>query len=115
MAINQIATIAVMVSDEDKAKEWYKKKLNFEIMSNEPHWIVVGPKGVSTGIHLCPDSELEPGNQGIVLKAYNAEKTCKDLKKNGVEFVRELAKADWDESMSYAIFKDPDGNEFMLM
>ena len=115
MAINQIATIAVMVSDEDKAKEWYKKKLNFEIMSNEPHWIVVGPKGVSTGIHLCPDSELEPGNQGIVLKADNAEKTCKDIINNGFEFVRELAIADWDESMSYAIFKDPDGNEFMLM
>ncbi len=115
MAINQIATIAVMVSDEDKAKEWYKKKLNFEVMSNEPHWIVVGPKGSSTGIHLCPDAELEPGNQGIVLKADNAETTCKDLKKNGVEFVRELSKSEWDEDMSYAIFKDPDGNEFMLM
>jgi len=40
MAINQIATIAVMVADENKAKEWYKKKLNFEVISNEPHWIV---------------------------------------------------------------------------
>ncbi len=115
MAINQIATIAVMVSDENRAKEWYKKKLNFEVRSDEPHWIVVGPKGSSTGIHLCPDSELEPGNQGIVLKADDIEKTCKDMEKNGVEFVRELSKAEWDEDIRYAIFKDPDGNEFWLM
>jgi lactoylglutathione lyase len=115
MAINQIATIAVMVSDENKAKEWYKKKLNFEVMSNEPHWIVVGPKGSSTGIHLCPDSDLEPGNQGIVLKTDDIEKTCKELKKNGVEFVRELSPSEWDEDMRYAIIKDLDGNEFSLM
>lgn len=115
MTINQIATVAVMVSDENKAKEWYKKKLNFEVKSNEPHWIVVGPKGSSTGIHLCPDEELEPGNQGIVLKADDVENTCKEMEKNGVEFVRRLSKADWGENIRYAIFKDPDGNEFWLM
>lgn len=115
MTINQIATIAVMVSDENNAKEWYKKKLNFEVKSNEPHWIVVGPKGTTCGFHLCPDEELEPGNQGIVLKADDVEKTCKEMEKNGVEFVRKLSKADWDENIRYAIFKDPDGNEFWLM
>ncbi len=115
MAISQIATIAVMVSDENKAKEWYKKKLKFEVRSNEPHWIVVCPKGSFTGFHLCPDAELETGNQGIVLKADNIEKTCKELKDNGVEFVRELLPAEWDENIRYAVFKDPDGNEFWLM
>ncbi len=115
MGITQIATIAVMVLDEDKAKEWYKKKLKFEVKSNEPHWIVVGPKGSSTGFHLCPDAELEPGNQGIVLRADNIERTCKELKGNGVEFVRELSPAEWDEDVSYAVFKDPDGNEFWLL
>jgi len=115
MAITQIATIAVMVSDENKSKEWYEKKLNFEVMSNEPHWIVVGPKGSSTGIHLCPDAELEPGNQGIVLKADNIEKTFKEMKNNGIAFVRELSRSEWDENIRYAVFKDPDGNEFSLM
>jgi catechol 2,3-dioxygenase-like lactoylglutathione lyase family enzyme len=115
MAIKRIATIAVMVSDEDKAKKWYKSKLGFEIMSNESHWIVVGPKGSSTGLHLCPDEKLEPGNQGIVLKADNVEKTYQDLKKKGVEFTRELAKSEWDEEVIYAMLKDPDGNVFWLM
>ena len=115
MAITQIATIAVMVSDENKSKEWYEKKLNFEVMSNEPHWIVVGPKGSSIGFHLCPDAELEPGNQGIVLKADNIEKTFKEMKNNGIAFVRELSRSEWDENIRYAVFKDPDGNEFSLM
>jgi len=115
MAITKISTIAVMVSDENNAKQWYKKKLNFEVMSNEPHWIVVGPEGSSTGIHLCPDEKLETGNQGIVLKADNIEKTCEEMKNNGVEFVRELSKSEWDEDIRYAVFKDPDGNELWLM
>ncbi len=113
--ITKIATIAVMVSDENKAKEWYKKKLNFEILSDEPHWIVVGPTGSQTGLHLCPDGDLEPGNQGIVLKASNIEKTCSDLKTKGIQFTRELSKSEWNEDLRYAVFKDPDGNEFHLM
>jgi len=115
MAIKKIATIAVMVSDEKKSRDWYKSKLNFEIISNEPHWVVVGPKGSATGFHLCPDEDLEPGNQGIVLYADNAQKTCEELKKKGVEFARDLAKSEWDENMKYAIIRDPDGNEFWLM
>lgn len=115
MAITQIATIAVMVADEKKARDWYKNKLGLEVTSDVPHWIVVGPKSSSTGIHLCPDEKLEPGNQGIVLKADEIEKTVKELKKKGVEFTRELSKSEWDEDVIYAVFKDPDGNEFWLM
>ena len=28
---------------------------------------------------------------------------------------RELGKAEWNENIQYAMFKDPDGNEFWLM
>jgi len=115
MAIEEIETIAVMVSDGKKAKKWYTDKLGFEIKSDEEHWIVVAPKGSKTGIHLCIDGQLEPGNQGIVLKADGIEKTCQELKQKGVEFTRELGKSEWDENLRYAIFKDPDGNEFWLM
>jgi len=47
--------------------------------------------------------------------AGDIENTCKELKRNGVQFTRELGKAEWDESMTYAMFKDPDGNKFRLM
>jgi hypothetical protein len=82
--IEQIRTVAVMVSDEKKAKEWYKDKLGFEVQSDEEHWIVVGPRGSSFGLHLCPDEPLEPGNSGILLLAGDIKSTCKELEMKGV-------------------------------
>jgi lactoylglutathione lyase len=113
--IERIQSVAVMVSDEEKSKEWYRDKLGFEVQSDEEHWVVVAPRGSSFGIHLCPDEPLEPGNTGIALLAEDIESTCRELKKKGVPFTRELAKSEWDEKLSYAMFKDPDGNVFWLM
>lgn len=115
LAIEQIRSVAVMVSDEKKAKEWYRDRLGFEVQSDEEHWVVVAPRGSSVGLHLCPDGPLEPENTGILLLAADVEGTCNELKSKGVEFTRELGKAEWDESMKYAMFKDSDGNVFWLM
>lgn len=113
--IERFRSVAVMVKDEKKAKEWYRDKLGFEVQSDEEHWVVVAPKGSPAGIHLCPDEPLEPGNTGILLLTPDIESTCDELKRRGVEFTRELGKAEWDASMRYAMFKDPDGNAFWLM
>jgi hypothetical protein len=43
------------------------------------------------------------------------ESTCRELKKEGVEFTRELGKAEWDETTTWAMFKDSDGNVFWIM
>jgi extradiol dioxygenase family protein len=77
MAIERIRSVAVVVSDEKKAKEWYRDRLGFEVQDEMEHWVVVGPPGSPTGIHLC--------------------------------------KAEWNENVTYAMLKDPDGNEFWLM
>jgi len=115
MVIERIRSVAVVVSDEKKAKEWYRDKLGFEVQDDEDHWVVVAPQGSSTGIHLCKGEPLEPGNTGILFYADDIEATYQELKRKGVEFTRELGKAEWDEKMKYAMFKDPDGNEFWLM
>jgi lactoylglutathione lyase len=115
MAIDQIRTVAVMVSDEKKARDWYRDKLGFEIQEDHEHWIVAAPRGSPTGLHLCPDEPLEPGNTGIVFYTADIEGTCKHLKASGVEFTRELGKSEWDPDLKYAMFKDPDGNVFWLM
>jgi catechol 2,3-dioxygenase-like lactoylglutathione lyase family enzyme len=74
MAIERIRSVAVVVSDETKAREWYKEKLGFEIQDDMDHW-VVGPRGSSTGIHLCKGETLEPGDTGILFYAENVEAT----------------------------------------
>lgn len=113
--IAEIATVAVVVSNAKKAKEWFRDKLGFEVKEDGEHWIVVAPPGSKTGIHLCQMGELEPGNQGILFYADDIDATCEELKEKGVEFTRPLGKAEWDENMRYAMFKDLDGNEYWLM
>ena len=120
MPIRQIRSVAVVVSDEKKAKERYIDKLGFEVQDERDYeqygyWVVVGPRGSSVVLHLCSGMPLEPGNTGILFIADDVESTYLELKRKGVEFTRELGKAEWDENARYAWFKDPDGNEFWLM
>ena len=47
----------------------------------------------------------------ITLTADDVEATAAEMKAKGVEFVQEPEKADWGTA---AIFKDVDGNQFVL-
>jgi lactoylglutathione lyase len=113
--IDRIRCVAVVVSDEKRAKEWYRDKLGFEVQEEAEHWVVVAPRGSSTGIHLCKSETPEPGNTGILFYADDVEATYLELKQKGVQFSRGLGKAEWNENIRYAMFKDLDGNEFWLM
>lgn len=114
--IKTLYSIAVMVSDGKKAAEWYKEKLGFEIANESEHWITAAPKGSSTVLHLCQANkdggfELEPGVSGIAFEVDNLDKTYEELSKKGVEFSQKPIDKGWGR---FAIFKDPDNNEFHL-
>jgi predicted enzyme related to lactoylglutathione lyase len=98
-------SIAIMVSDAEKAAAWYKENLGFET-SAEDHWVTAAPKGSSWKLHLC-EGELEPGNTGIGFYTDDLQQTVADLKKKGVTFAMDYTKSEWGE---VAQFTDPDGN-----
>jgi len=110
--IKSILDVAVVVSDPQKAAEWYKEKLGFEIRDKEGHWVTVAPKGSDVILHLCEAKQLEPGNTGICFRVDNIDETYKEMSGKGVEFTVKPTKEEWG---TYAMFKDPDGNEFWLM
>jgi Predicted enzyme related to lactoylglutathione lyase len=110
--ITEVKSIAVVISDEKKAIEFYTKTLGFELRDNEGHWITVAPKGSQTLLHLCKTKPLEPGNTGIWLKVDDVDKTYEELSKKGVKFPKPPRDDGWGK---YAIMSDPDGNEFWLM
>ncbi len=114
------ASVAVVVSDADRALDWYTNRLGLDVLFHEDHWITVGRKGQPGALHLCqpmgddPASELEPGNSGILLllPGKDFEAGCAALKARGVEFTEGPTKAEWG---TYAVIRDPDGNEHSLM
>jgi len=114
------ASVAVVVSDRKKAVDWYTRTLGLDIIDQEDHWITVGKKGRPGALHLCeatqfdPKAKLEPGNSGILLwlPGRNFQESCATLKARGVEFAEEPRTESWG---SYAMIRDPDGNEHCIM
>ncbi len=108
----RLGSIAVVVSDAKKSAKWYKEKLGLEIKDQEGHWVTVAPKDEDVRIHLCEEFyPLEPGNSGIAFYVKDVAKEEKALKQRGVSFSKPTQKEEWG---TYAMFKDPDGNEFWL-
>lgn len=113
--ITKVADVAVVVSDARKAAEWFREKLGFVVGGEaEGHWVVVHPAGGMEGtrIHLCADIyPLEPGNTGIGFSSDDLAEDIRVLKSRGVEFTVEPSEGTGE---GYAMFKDPEGNEFWL-
>ena len=113
-------SVAVVVSDSAKARDWYTSRLGLDVIDDMDHWVTVGRKGKPGKLHLCqpmegdPKKQLEPGNSGILLglpgKDFDA--SCAALKARGVEFTTPPTKEEWG---TYAVIRDLDGNEHMLM
>jgi len=107
----KLSSVAVVVKDAKKSARWYKEKLGFEIRSHEGHWIAVAPKGADVVLHLCEGEPLEPGNTGIGFLSKDVAKDEKLLESRDVKFTVPRKAEAWG---TYAMFADPDGNEFWL-
>jgi lactoylglutathione lyase len=119
--LTEISSVPVLVNDAEKSAKWYSEKLGFEA-NVQGHWVTVKPKGSRTVIHLCEkfkdgsipkewEDDRPGGNTGIGFYSDDQKKTYEELKAKGVEFKKELH-TEWFGT--YAIFKDPDGNEFWM-
>lgn len=108
--VSKNVSAAVMASDAKRSAKWFKEKLGF-VISTEGHWVTVWPKGSTAKVHLC-EGEVEPGNTGIAFYCADPKKEAAQLKKKGVEFAKDVTVESWG---TYALIKDPDGNEFWLL
>jgi len=114
--IDGYADVAVVVSNAQRAKQWYVEKLGFKVVLQKGHAIAVSPNvkgGGSLVLHLCGDNFAppEPGNTGIAFTADDFDKTCKELSANGVRF---SMPPNNEDGYKMAKFLDLDGNEFWL-
>jgi len=117
--IKGIKFVSVPVTDQQRALEFYTKALGMRVLTDQPfddtqRWIELGFSRAGTGIVLFTargQEKMIGGFMNISFTADDVEATAREMKGRGVEFVQEPEKADWGTA---AIFKDPDGNQFVL-
>ncbi|CAG9611263.1 hypothetical protein BACCIP111899_00435 [Bacillus rhizoplanae] len=117
--IAHIGTVAVYVDDQQKALEFWTEKAGFAVYRNDlmgpnASWIEVGPKDTRSHLVIYPKAMMKNTNElkaSIVFVTENMTDTYETMKKNGVEFTQEPNEMPWG---TFAIFKDNEGNEFVL-
>ena len=117
--IKGVKFASIPVRDQDRALAFYKDKLGFRVITDAPfdgtqRWIELGVPRAETKLVLFTmkgQEALIGGFMNVTFMADDVEATYVELKERGVEFVQKPKKADWGTS---AIFKDADGNQFVL-
>jgi predicted enzyme related to lactoylglutathione lyase len=118
--IKAVKFVSIPVSDQDRALDFYTQKLGFSILTDQPmapgqqRWIELKIPGAETKVVLfTPDGhEDRIGSfQNVTFTADNVVGTHAELSGRGVEFSQPPTSQPWG---TFAVFKDLDGNQFVL-
>ena len=117
--ISRVKFVGIPVRDQDRALAFYRDKLGFRIHTDQPmgpkqRWIELRIPGAETGVVLfTPD-----GHEERIGTFFNGSFACDDVRKTfeelkarGVEFTGEPKDEPWG---TYVMFKDSEGNSFVL-
>ncbi|MGY0058956.1 VOC family protein [Streptomyces sp. LZ34] len=119
--ITELGKVAVPVSDQDRALDFYVSTLGFEKRADIPlaeglRWIEVAPTGGAAGISLVlPMPGQSPGVEtGIILTSEDIDADHAALLARGVDTDPEVVR--WGAPVPPMFgFRDPDGNKLMIV
>jgi len=117
--ITHVKFVNVPTRDQDRALAFWTERVGFSVVSDQPfdesqRWIELAVGHSDTRIVLfTPDGQQERigGFWSGALACDDVEATHRQLAERGVEFESPPQKQPWG---SFAIFRDPDGNRFVL-
>lgn len=117
--IKKLKFVSVPTADQERALTFWTEKMGFRVVTDQPmgddkRWIELAIPGAETGVVLFTPEGQEDRIGTFFNGSFacdNVEYTYKQLKDRGVEFEEEPQKQPWG---IYAIFKDLDGNRFVL-
>ena len=133
--IDSIGGMVVIVSDQQKAIEFYTQKMGFELRSDVPfggsstediRWVEVAPKGskstislmipnpmmMSDGVEIEAIKKSIGKETGIWFYSNNIQSTYEELRGKGVD-ITAPEKQEWGGIMSKV--KDQDGNSYSIL
>ena len=117
--ITQVKFVGIPTRDQNRALKFYTEKLGFEVSTDQPfdgkqRWIELRIANSPTRVVLFTPE----GHEERIGTFFNGSFACDDvaatyrqLRGRGVEFSSEPQSQPWGE---FAMFKDPDGNQFVL-
>ena len=117
--IRGIKFVGVPVTDQDASLHFWTESVGMKVATDQPfnekqRWIELAIPGADTGISIFtpPGHEDRIGQfQSISFWCDDVFATAAALKSKGVVFTQEPKN---EHSGSVAIFRDPDGNQFVL-
>jgi predicted enzyme related to lactoylglutathione lyase len=117
--VKGVKFVSIPVRDQEKALRFWTEKVGMQVSTDQPmgegmRWIELRIPGAKTGLVLFTPDEHKSriGTfQGISFVVDDVEKTYRELSERGVEFAQPPKKEEWGTS---ALFKDPDGNTFVM-
>lgn len=117
--IRAIRFVTIPVRDQAESLRFYTERLGFRVHADLPfgekqRWIELRIGHAETGFVLFNTE----GDEDLIGRGFQGSLRCDDLEKTytqliskGVEFVTPPTEAPWG---AYAIFKDIDGNRFVM-
>ena len=117
--IKQIKFVSIPVRDQNRALDFYTEKLGFTIITDQPfdkkqRWIELRvPKAETRVVLFTPEGdEKRIGSfMNMSYECDDIDKTYQELSARGVEFEGPPQKQPWG---TYAMFKDSEGNQFVV-
>jgi predicted enzyme related to lactoylglutathione lyase len=118
--ITHIKFVSIPTRDQDRALAFWTERVGCRLLTDQPfddkqRWIEMRIGTSDTRLVLFSGNganAMQPGGAfNGALACDNVERTFQELSERGVEFVQPPSKQPWG---TFAIFKDVDGNQFVL-
>lgn len=120
--LEKVFYTSVLVSDQDKALDFYTNVLGLETRVENPtpdgpRFLTVGVKGDDFQLVLWPGTpgQAEPAMgrppAAITIETDDIQTTLEELKARGVEFISDVIEF---RGIQVAQFQDPDGNRLQI-
>ena len=126
--ITHLHSVPVVVSDYDRALEFYRDALGFEVTADvtdprsaENRWLTLKPRAGQTSVMLLKASPVRPelnsrlgGPTLLVFHTDDLASDCERIKAKGGQVLGAPKQAGWGDALEVHV-SDPDKNVFLLI